>query len=124
MEVMNSKFKTIDECIKTYPQETQQVLQKIRKIIKDEVPQEATEAIKYGIPTFILNGNLIHFSGYKKHVGLYPTPSVIDHFKNELKGYKTSKGAIQFPLDKPIPYDLIKKIVKYRISQVQLASGS
>ena len=108
-------YKDIDEYIKTFPAERQIVLQKIREIIKSEVP-EAEEAIRYGMPTFRLNGkNLIHFAAFKNHYGIYPTPNVITEFKKELYEYTTSKGAIQFPIDKPVPYDLIKNIIVFRI---------
>ena len=88
-----NKFKTIDEYISTFPKSTQLILNEIRKAIKELVP-EATEAISYGMPTFKLNGNLIHFAAYKHHIGLYPTSSGVAAFKKELKKYKTSKGAI------------------------------
>lgn len=109
-------YKTIDECIATFPPDTQAILKKIRTLIQKTAP-EATETIAYGIPTFKLNGNLIHFCGYKRHIGLYPGSKAIEMFKKELTGYKTTKGAIQFPLDKPIPYDLIEKITKYRVKE-------
>ena len=77
----------------------------------------ATEAIKYAMPTFVLHGNLVHFAGYQNHIGFYPAPSGIEVFKKELTAYKTSKGAIQFPLDKPLPLSLITKIVKFRVNE-------
>lgn len=112
-----NKFKTIDEYILSFPDDIQNILKRIRKAIKEEVP-EATEDISYGMPTFKLNGNLIHFAAYKHHIGFYPTPSGVEVFKKELEEYKTSKGAIQFPLNKPIPLDLIRRIVKYRRNEV------
>jgi len=108
-----SVFKDIDEYIKNFPIDIQEKLQEIRKFIHDCVP-EAKEAISWGMPTFKLNGNLIHFAAFKKHIGLYPGVSPIIEFEKELANYKTSKGAIQIPLDKPIPFDLIKKIVIFR----------
>ncbi|MCW4011671.1 MAG: DUF1801 domain-containing protein [Candidatus Bathyarchaeota archaeon] len=108
----------IDEYISRFTGETKERLQKIRKLIKKTAPN-ATEIISYGIPTYKQRENLVHFAGYKKHIGFYPTPSGIEAFQDELKEYKTSKGAIQFPHDKPIPYDLIKRIVQYRIQSVE-----
>lgn len=112
-----NKFETIDEYISTFPKSTQLILEEIRQAIKEIAP-EAIETINYQIPTFKLNGNLVHFAAYKHHIGFYPTPSGVEAFKNELKKYKTSKGAIQFPLNKPIPLELLKKIVKYRVKEM------
>jgi len=112
-----NKYKTIDEYISSFPQSTQLFLNNIKKTIKEVVP-EALETISYGMPTFKLKKNLIHFAAYKHHIGIYPTPSGVEVFKKELKEYKTSKGAIQFPLNKPIPLDLIRRIVKYRRNEV------
>lgn len=112
-----SVFKDIDHYIATFPKDVQIILGKIRKTIR-EVASEATEAISYQMPTFKLKGNLVHFAAYKKHIGFYPTPNGISEFKEELSKYPTSKGAVQFPLDKPIPYDLIKRIVKYRVGEM------
>ena len=106
----------IDAYIAGFPAEVQAVLQKVRAVIRKAAPA-AQEAMKYGIPTFVLNGNLIHFAGFKSHIGLYPTPSGIVAFKKELAGYASSKGAVQFPLDKPIPYALIEKITKFRMKE-------
>ena len=105
---------TIDEYILLYPPEVQAILQQVRQTIRAVVP-EAQEAIAYGIPTFKFHGNLVHFAAYKKHLGFYPTPSGLEAFKDELVGYKGSKGAVQFPLDQPIPYELIKRMVKHRV---------
>ena len=110
-------YKTIDEYIKTFPTDIQEMLQNVRKIIHEAAP-EATEAIKYGMPTFVLNKNLVHFAAFKKHIGFYPTPSGINAFDEELKQYPTSKGAIQFPLNRPIPYDLIRKITLHRVKEI------
>jgi uncharacterized protein YdhG (YjbR/CyaY superfamily) len=112
------KFKTIDEYISSFPKSTQTILRSIRKAIQEVAP-EATEAISYGMPTFKLNGNLIHFAAYKHHIGFYPTPSGVEAFKKDLEKYKTSKGAIQFPIDQPIPIDLFKRIVKYRVKEMK-----
>ncbi|MDP1552102.1 MAG: DUF1801 domain-containing protein [Methanobacteriaceae archaeon] len=110
------KFETIDEYIAEFPEDIQNILEKIRKTIQDTVP-EAEEAISYGMPTFKLQGNLVHFAAYKNHVGFYPAPSGIEAFKEEISKYKSSKGAIQFPLDEPIPYDLVEKIVIFRVNE-------
>lgn len=109
---------TIDSYINKHTTETQNILCDIRQLIKNIAPN-ATEKISYGIPTFDLNGkHLVHFAAFKKHIGFYPTSSPFDAFKKDLEGYKTSTGSIQFPLDKPIPYDLIKKITEYRVKEV------
>ncbi|KAB2328686.1 hypothetical protein F7731_24510 [Cytobacillus depressus] len=108
--------KSIDEYILQYPQEIQEILKTLRKVIKESAPN-AEEKISYGMPTFVLNGNLVHFAAFKNHIGFYPTPSGINTFKQELSGYKTSKGAVQFPIGKPIPYVLISKIVKFRVDE-------
>jgi len=107
-------FASIDEYIRSYPEEIQKLLNEIRDAIKTAAP-EATEKISYQIPTFYLNGNLVHFAAFKNHIGFYPTSSGIAAFKDELKDYKSSKGSVQFPLDKPMPTDLIKRIVKFRV---------
>ncbi len=106
----------IDLYIKGFPHAIQIILQKIRKTIKQAAPQ-AEEAIKYGMPTFVFGGNLVHFAAFKNHIGFYPTPSGIHQFQKELSSYKTSKGAIQFPLDQRIPFPLIAKIVKFRVKE-------
>ena len=104
---------TIDEYIAGFPVEIQQQLQQIREVIKEAAP-EASEKISYQMPTFFYNGNLVHFAVQKHHIGFYPAPSGIERFKEELLPYKTSKGAAQFPLDQPIPFELIRKITAYR----------
>ena len=110
------KYNTIDEYIAQFPGDIQKILKEIRELIKKEAP-EATESIAYGLATFYLNGNLVHFGAAKNHIGLYPTPSGISNFEAELKNYKYAKGSVQFPLDKPMPYPLIKKIVKFRVQE-------
>jgi uncharacterized protein YdhG (YjbR/CyaY superfamily) len=107
---------TIDEYIAGFPPDVQAILQKIRATIRQAAPQ-AEEAIKYQIPTFVLNGNLVHFAAFKQHIGFYPTPTGMEQFHKELAAYNSSKGAVQFPLDKPIPYGLISKIVKFRVKE-------
>jgi len=116
MNENKTQFSNIDEYIALFPEEIQEILTKIRKIIKENAP-EASEKISYQMPTFFLNGNLIHFAAFKHHIGLYPTPTGIDAFKEELSKYKGAKGSVQFPLDQPIPYDLIKRIVIYRVEE-------
>ena len=106
----------IDEYITGFPKDVQNTLQKIRGIIKKAAP-DAQEAIKYQIPTFVLNGNLVHFAAFQKHIGFYPAPSGIEAFKDELSVYKTAKGSVQFPLDEPVPYGLITKIVNFRLKE-------
>ncbi len=109
-------YKTIDAYIDTFPGDVQERLLQIRQTIKKAAPK-AEETIAYGIPTYTLNGNLVHFGGFKNHIGFFPTPSGIAAFKKELEKYKTSKGTIQFPLNKPLPSALITKIVKFRVKQ-------
>ncbi|GAL85630.1 PF08818 domain protein [Sporocytophaga myxococcoides] len=108
------KFKTVDEYISSFPPEVRPILEKLRQTIIKAAPK-AEEVISYNMPAFKLNGALVYYAAYKKHVGFYPTNSGITEFADELADYKTSKGAIQFPLDKPLPTGLITKIVKFRI---------
>jgi uncharacterized protein YdhG (YjbR/CyaY superfamily) len=109
--------KTFDEYIETFPKDVQSILKKIRQTIREEVPK-AEETISYQMPAFRLNNrNLVYFAAFKHHIGFYPSPSGTEAFNKELTPYKHSKGSIQFPLDKPIPYDLIKKIVKFRAKE-------
>ena len=107
-------YESIDEYISNFPPEIQEKLKEIRKVIKESAP-EAVEKISYQMPTFVLHGNLVHFAAFKNHIGFYPTPSGIDAFKRELSEYKGAKGSVQFPIEKPLPYQLISKIVKYRV---------
>ena len=107
---------TIDDFISNYPAAIQTVLETLRSTIRKAAP-DATEKISYAIPTFYLQGNLVHFSAYKNHIGFYPGASGIEIFHDELSAYKTSKGTVQFPVDKPLPLALITKIVKYRVKQ-------
>jgi uncharacterized protein YdhG (YjbR/CyaY superfamily) len=110
------EYKTIDEYITGFPKNVQAILTKMRQVIQETAP-EAREAIAYRMPTFRLNGNLVHFAGFSNHIGFYPTPSGILAFQKALEGYETSKGAIRFPLDRPIPYALVKKITKFRVKE-------
>jgi len=106
----------IDEYISSFPKEVQEILEEIRTVIRNAAP-DAEETISYQIPTFTLNGNLVHFAAYKKHIGFYPAPSGIEKFKKELSIYEGAKGSIKFPLEKPIPYELIRKIVAFRVGE-------
>lgn len=119
MNFDESTSNVIDEYIANFPKDVQEILQKVRQTIREAAP-DAQEKINYGIPTFTLNGNLVHFAGFKNHIGYYPTPSGIEKFKKELSKYEGAKGSVQFPLDQPIPYDLISKITKFRVKE-QLA---
>jgi uncharacterized protein YdhG (YjbR/CyaY superfamily) len=107
---------TIDEYIADFPPNVQEILQKVRATIKAAAPG-AEEAIKYQMPTFVLKGNLVYFGAFKKHIGFYPVPTGIEAFEEDLAPYKTGKGSIQFPFDKPIPYDLITKVVVFRVEE-------
>jgi uncharacterized protein YdhG (YjbR/CyaY superfamily) len=109
-------YKTIDEYILMYPENIRSILNELRNVIKNSAP-DAVEKISWQMPTFVLHGNLVHFAVHKNHIGFYPAPSGIEAFSDELKNYKTSKGAIQFPLDKPMPFELIGRIVKYRAAE-------
>lgn len=114
MKERAKKVETIDEYISEFPKDVQAILKRIRTTIKKAAP-DAEEAIKYQIPTFVQNGNLLHFGAYKTHIGFYPTSKAIVKFKKELSPYAGAKGTVRFPLDKPIPYDLIGRIAKSRV---------
>ncbi|GHT20891.1 hypothetical protein AGMMS4957_08900 [Bacteroidia bacterium] len=107
---------TIDEYIASFEPEIQRTLIEIRNFIKKEVP-EATEKISYGMPTFYLNGNLVHFAAFKEHYGFFPSPSGIDAFEKELAPYRSGKGTLRFPMDKPVPWEIIKKVVRFRVKE-------
>ncbi|MBL8810837.1 MAG: DUF1801 domain-containing protein [Planctomycetaceae bacterium] len=107
---------SIDKYVAQFSSDVQAILGRIRQLIAKAAP-EAQEAMKYQIPTFVLNGNLVHFAAFENHIGLYPTPSGIVRFQSELKPYKTAKGSIQFPLDKEIPFGLIQRIVEFRVEE-------
>jgi len=111
------KFNTVEEYISSFPHDVQKILKEYRKVIKNVVPK-AEEKIGYGIPTYKLNGkNLIHFGGFEKHTSLFPGPEAIQVFSKDLKAYETSKGTIKFPLSKPVPFELIKKIAEYKVGK-------
>ena len=115
----NTPALDIDQYISTFSEEIQDRLKQIRETISKAAP-EAKEAISYRMPTYKLNGNLVHFAAYDKHIGFYPAPQGIEAFKEELSKYKGAKGSVQFPHDKPLPLELITKIVKFRVDQNQL----
>jgi len=116
MQDNKTTFKSIDEYISQFSPDIQELLQKLRDIIKESAP-DAEEKISYQMPTFALYGNLVHFAAFKNHIGFYPAPSGISAFKDELSEYKTAKRSVQFPFEKPIPYELVEKIVKYRVAE-------
>jgi uncharacterized protein YdhG (YjbR/CyaY superfamily) len=113
----NQSPNEIDAYIAGFPKDVQEILEKIRETIRKAAPQ-AKETINYQIPTFTLEGNnLVHFAAFKKHVGFYPTPTGIERFQNELAAYEGAKGSVKFPLDQPIPYELISRIVAFRVQE-------
>jgi uncharacterized protein YdhG (YjbR/CyaY superfamily) len=116
MDKMQKAANSIDEYIAQFPADIQKKLLEIRSIIHAAAPN-ATEKISYQMPTFFLNGNLVHFAAFKNHIGFFPTPSGITSFEEELAPYRTSKGTMQIPLDQPIPADLITRIVKFRLAE-------
>lgn len=113
---MDTSIKDIDSYIAIYPPDVRKLLEQVRSTIRKAAP-DAEEKIGYGIPTFTLHGNLVHFGGFKNHIGFYPGPDAIVAFKKELSIYEGAKGSIQFPIDKPMPLGLITKMVKYRVAQ-------
>ncbi len=117
------EYKDVDTYIADFPAEIQKLLQKVRTTIQKTIPK-ATEKIGYGIPTYKLEKNVVHFAGYKNHIGFYPGSGPIEHFKTKLKKYKTSKGTVQFPIDEPIPYELIVELTKFSAKQLQLEKTS
>jgi uncharacterized protein YdhG (YjbR/CyaY superfamily) len=118
MESNSIKPATTDEYIAQFPIDVQQILQKVREVIKESAPG-AVERISYGMPGFYLSSMLVWFAGHKTYIGFYPTGEGIEAFQKEISAYKWSKGAVQFPLNQPIPYDLIRKMVKYRVEAVK-----
>lgn len=116
MDESKITYESIDAYISGFSLEVQEILNTLRKVIKEAAP-EAEEKISYQMPTFALHGNLVHFAAYPKHIGFYPTPSGINAFKDELSGYKGAKGSVQFPIHKPMPYELISKIVTFRVAE-------
>lgn len=109
-------YTTIDEYISQYPTEIQTLMNMLRATIRAAAPS-ATEKISWGMATFVLHGNLVHFAGEKKHLGFHPAPTAIEKFKAELAEYHTSKGTVQFPYNKPLPLELIEKMVQFRVAE-------
>ena len=116
MESNKVGFISIDEYIATFPEEIQKILEELRATIKASAP-DAQEKISYQMPTFALKGNLVHFAAWKNHIGFYPTSTGTQAFKNELSIYEGAKGSVKFPIDKPLPLDLISKIVRFRVAE-------
>jgi len=116
-----AKVESIEEYIRRFPEPVRERMEKIRRVVAEAAPG-ATEAISYGIPTFKLNGNLVHFGAFKDHIGFFPTSSGVAAFATEFSGYKQSRGTVQFPHTKPIPYELVGRVVRFRVEQ-QLGKG-
>ncbi|HYF81793.1 MAG TPA: DUF1801 domain-containing protein [Clostridia bacterium] len=116
MENEKKEYSTIDEYVRCFPSEIQKKLEEIRAAVKAIAP-DAEEKISYQMPTFYLNGNLVHFAAFKDHIGFYPIPSGIEAFEQELKEYKRGKGSVQFPLNQPLPMELIRRIVEFRVEE-------
>jgi len=110
------KFTNIDDYIASYPRETRIILDRLRETIRKAAP-EAKETINYGIPTFTLKGNLVHFAAFKNHIGFYPAPSGIEAFKNELSDYEGAKGSVKFPISESLPFSLVSRIVEFRVKE-------
>jgi uncharacterized protein YdhG (YjbR/CyaY superfamily) len=118
MNANRNEPKTIDEYIAGFSSEKREILERMRTTITEVAPG-AKEAIKYQIPTFVMNENLVHFAAFQRHIGFYPTPSGIERFKDELSVYEGAKGSVRFPIDREIPWQLIKKIVAFRVEEVR-----
>ena len=116
MKGSEREYKTIDEYIATFPKDIQTTLEKLRQAIRESAPN-AKEAISYQMPAFKLNGNLVYFAAFKNHIGFFPTSSAIEAFKEKLSPYELSKGTVRFPVNEPIPFDLIKEMVKFRVRE-------
>jgi uncharacterized protein YdhG (YjbR/CyaY superfamily) len=116
MDKKKSGLRTVDEYIASFPENVQAKLRELRAMIKAAAP-EAEEKISYGMPTFFLKGNLVYYAAWKKHIGFYAIPSANEAFKDELSAYTVSKGAVQFPLDQPLPVDLITRMVRFRVAE-------
>lgn len=119
----SNKPQSIDEYIAGFPPEVGAILQQVRQTVREAAP-EAQEAISYGMPTFRLHGNLVHFAAFKNHIGFYPTPTGIERFQAALEKYASGKGSAQFPLDQPIPYDLIAEITRFRVRENQAKAAA
>ena len=116
MTAPGKQFKTVDEYISSFPDSVQDALQQLRRTVTSAAP-EAEEIMSYQIPTFKLNGNLVHFAAFKRHIGFYPTPSAIEAFREELAPYEVAKGSVRFPLNQPIPFNLVTRITEYRVRE-------
>lgn len=116
MDEKKTKVESVDEYISQFPAEIQEILQRLRKVIREAAP-DAVEKISYQMPTFALSGNLVHYAAFKNHIGFYPAPSGIEAFKEELSAYKGAKGSVQFPLNQELPYELISRIVQFRVAE-------
>lgn len=116
MAAPRRQFETMDEYINTFPENVRRILNELRQTIKEVAP-DAEETINYQIPTFTLNGNLVHFAAFEHHIGFYPTPGGMQAFKKELSGYKGAKGSVQFPMNEPLPLPLIRRIVEFRVKE-------
>lgn len=116
MKNLTSSPLNIDQYIALYPDNVQKILQKIRMVISETAP-EAQETISYQIPTFKLNGNLVHFAAFKNHIGFYPGSGAIEVFRDQLSAYPVSKGTVRFPVSDEFPYDLIRKITSFRVNE-------
>lgn len=116
MESPKTSFSSIDAYIASFPKEIQAILESLRATVRAVAP-DAEEKISYQMPTFALHGNLVHFAAFKNHIGFYPAPSGIEEFKQELSKYKGAKGSVQFPIDEPLPMDLIRRIVQFRVAE-------
>jgi uncharacterized protein YdhG (YjbR/CyaY superfamily) len=123
MKKTQSQPSGIDDYISGSPEAVRGVLEKVRAAIRKAAP-DAKETIKYGVPTFVLGENLVHFAAFRKHIGFYPTPSAIVAFREQLSGYKSAKGSVQFPLESPMPLKLIEQIVRFRVKDVRSKSGA
>ncbi len=110
--------RNIDEYIAGFPPDVQESLQKMRTIIREAAP-EAEEALKYRMPTFVLQENLVHFAAFEKHIGFYPTPSAMEAFSADLMDYVHAKGSVQFPLNRPVPFALVKRMVQFRVKEIR-----
>ncbi|NMB54439.1 MAG: hypothetical protein GYA15_07020 [Leptolinea sp.] len=122
MENTRTGTMTVDVYIAGFPEDIRLKLQEIRRVIHETAPQ-ATEKISYQMPTFYLNGNLVHFAAFKNHIGFFPAPTGLEAFKEEIAAYPNSKGGVQFPYDRPIPFDLIRRIVEFRAAENLKKSG-
>ncbi len=116
MDSKKAGYESIDAYVASFPDDIQSILQALRESIKSAAP-DAQEKISYQMPTFALKGNLVHFAAYRNHIGFYPAPSGIEAFKDELASYKSSKGAVQFPINEPLPLELINRIVEFRVAE-------